>query len=315
MVPLDPLVVRSLRSWLGEPSGPGLLALHHALAFQRPGLWGDHARVPRSVVLVREGDDQLEAFGAGEPEPAVSWLIAQGRAVSLVAPASWRDEVSARAGPIEQGVVETWTIDPFDLEMTTMLNAPGPAPESGLTRLGKGKGTGKDKDKDKDKDKGKAKPSGTEAESNTPSRLVATRRLIASDAAAFAAVAPPSALRGWGSFSALIGFGAGFCVPYGDTFASLAWIFDQSTGFDAISVFTVPRYRRLGLARASASALIAHVARQRHKVPLWSTTPENDASLALARSLGFMSQATEPLIRWPPRPRPVALSQPSEEAE
>src|SRR4051794_3478740 len=55
MVPLDPLVVRSLRSWLGEPAGPGLLALHHALAYQRPGLWGDHARVPQSVILVREG--------------------------------------------------------------------------------------------------------------------------------------------------------------------------------------------------------------------------------------------------------------------
>src|SRR5437016_14120473 len=85
MVPLDPLAVRSLRSWLGEPAGPGLLALHHALTYQRPGLWGDHARVPRSVVLLREGDDQLEAFGAGEPEPAVAWLAGQGRAVSLVA--------------------------------------------------------------------------------------------------------------------------------------------------------------------------------------------------------------------------------------
>ena len=84
MVPLDSLAVRSLRSWLGEPSGPGVLALHHALAYQRPGLWGDHPRVPRSVVLVREGDDQLEAFGAGEPEPAVAWLAGQGRAVSLV---------------------------------------------------------------------------------------------------------------------------------------------------------------------------------------------------------------------------------------
>src|SRR3954462_12783426 len=115
MVPLDPLAVRSLRSWLGEPSGPGLLALHHALAYQRPGLWGDHARVPRSVVLVREGDDQLEAFGAGEPEPAVGWLAGQGRAVSLVAPSAWREAVGARVGAIEQVAVETWTIDPFDL--------------------------------------------------------------------------------------------------------------------------------------------------------------------------------------------------------
>src|SRR4051794_36854236 len=137
MVPLDPLVIRSLRSWLGEPSGPGLLALHHALAYQRPGLWGDHARLPRSVVLVREGDDQLEAFGAGDPEPAVIWLAGQGRAVSLVAPLAWRDAVGARVGPVEQGAVETWTLDPFDLALTTILDdpeptaAPGPKPVSG----------------------------------------------------------------------------------------------------------------------------------------------------------------------------------------
>src|SRR3954452_7516461 len=118
MVPLDPLAVRSLRSWLGEPSGPGLLALHHALAYQRPGLWGDHARVPRSVVLVREGDDQLEAFGEGGPEPAGAWLAGQARPVSLVAPATWREALDTRVGANEQAAIETWTIDPFDLAMT-----------------------------------------------------------------------------------------------------------------------------------------------------------------------------------------------------
>jgi RimJ/RimL family protein N-acetyltransferase len=280
MVPLDPLAVRSLRSWLGEPSGPGLLALHHALAYQRPGLWGDHARVPRSVVLLREGDDQLEAFGAGEPEPAVVWLATLGRAISLVAPASWQVAVGARVGAVEQGAVETWTIDPFDLAMTTMLAEPegGPDPEA-------------------------------------PRRPVPTRRLIASDAAAFAATAPAWALRGWGTFSALVAFGAGFGVPYGNAFAALAWIFDQSAGFDALGVYTVPRFRRLGLARAAATALITHIARHRRKVPLWSTPPDNDASRALAQSLGFTPQITEALIRWPPRPRPVALPQPTEGAE
>jgi GNAT superfamily N-acetyltransferase len=266
MVPLDPLAVRSLRSWLGEPPGPALLALHHALTYQRPGLWGDHARVPRSVVLVREGDDQLEAFGAGEPEPAAGWLAGQGRAVSLVAPAAWRDAVGARVGPVEQGAIDTWTIDPFDLTMTTMLDAPEPGATDGSRR--------------------------------TP----LTRPLTAADADAFAATAPPWALRGWGTFSALVAFGAGYGVPDGAGFAALAWIFDQSAGFDSIGVFTVPRYRRLGLGRAAASALITHIARRRSKVPLWSTSPANHDSLALARSLGFTNQVTESLIRWPPRP-------------
>ncbi len=294
MVPLDPLAVRSLRSWLGEPSGPGLLALHHALAYQRPGLWGDHPRVPRSVVLVREGDNQLEAFGAGEPEPAVAWLADQGRAVSLVAPATWREALGTRVGSIEQAAIETWTIDPFDLAMTTMFDAPEPEPRPARAPAPK------------------AVPG---PESAAPRRPVATRPLVASDAAGFAAAAPPWALRGWGTFSALVAFGAAFGVPHGNTFAALAWIFDQSAGFDSIGVFTAPRYRRLGLGRAAASALVSHIARRRRKIPLWSSPPENEASLGLARALGFTAQATETLIRWPPRPRPAALPQSSEEAE
>jgi GNAT superfamily N-acetyltransferase len=292
MVPLDPLAVRSLRSWLGEPDGPRVLALHHALAYQRPGLWGDHARVPRSVVLVREGDDQLEAFGEGEPEPAVAWLAGQGRPVSLVAPATWREALDTRVGAIEQAAIETWTIDPFDLAMTTMFDAPEPDPRPARAPASR------------------AAPG---PEPAAPRRLVATRPLITSDAAAFAAVAPVWALRGWGTFSSLVAFGAGFGVPHGNTFAALAWVFDQSSGFDSIGVYTVPRYRRLGLARAAASALVSQIARRRRKIPLWSTPPENEASLGLARSLGFTAQATEALVRWPPRSAP--LPQPSEEVE
>jgi GNAT superfamily N-acetyltransferase len=304
MVPLDPLAVRSLRSWLGEPSGPGVLALHHALAYQRPGVWGDHARVPRSVVLVREGDEQLEAFGAGEPEPAVGWLASQARAVSLVAPPRWREALGTRVGPVEEGIIETWTIDPFDLTMSTMFDSPEPQAAPGSSRVarsGSGSGSG-------------PKP-GPKSESAPARRLAPTRPLVASDAAAFAAVAPPWALRGWGTYSGLIAFGAAFAVPHGSTFAALAWIFDQSAGFDAIGVYTVPRYRRLGLARAATSALISHIARRRRKVPLWSSPADNEASLELARSLGFTAQASEALIRWPPRPRPAALPHPSREAE
>jgi GNAT superfamily N-acetyltransferase len=139
---------------------------------------------------------------------------------------------------------------------------------------------------------------------------VQLRALLASDAAGFAAAAPAWALRGWGTFSALVAFGAGFGVPHENSFASLAWVFDQSAGFDAIAVYTVPRYRRLGLGKAAASALIGHIARRRHKVPLWSTPPENEASIGLAKALGFTAGATETLVRWPPRGA-AALQPPS----
>jgi GNAT superfamily N-acetyltransferase len=252
------------------------------------------------VVLVREGDEQLEAFGAGEPEPAVGWLASQDRAVSLVAPPSWREALGTRAGPTEETVIETWTIDPFDLTMNTMFDSPESQAASGSSRAA---GSAS-----------KSKPAAG-SESAPARRLAPTGPLVASDAAAFAATAPAWALRGWGTYSGLIAFGAAFAVPHGNTFASLAWIFDQSAGFDAMGVYTVPRYRRLGLARAAASALISHIARRRRKVPLWSSPTDNEASLGLAQVLGFTAQASEALIRWPPRPRPAALPQPSKEAE
>ncbi len=302
MVPLDPMAIRSLRSWLGEPPGPGLLALHHALAYQRPGLWGDHARLPRSVVLVREGDDQLEAFGAGEPEPSAGWLAGLGRPVSLAAPAAWRDALTARMGAIDQTAMQTWTIDPFELAMTAILDEPlsssgvGPAAAAGAMASSSSS----------------ASASTSPTASTSAVAGVAIRRLGAGDASAFAAIAPGWALRGWGSYAALIAFGAGFGVPFGSGFASLAWIYDQSAGYDAIGVFTIPRYRRLGLGKAAAGALVRHIARRRGKIPLWSTPPDNDSSISLARALGFSTQANEPLFRWPPRPQ--IAQKPSEAA-
>ena len=65
---------------------------------------------------------------------------------------------------------------------------------------------------------------------------------------------------------------------------------------------TPPRYRRLGLGLAAASALVEHVVSHRGRAPLWSTRPGNEPSLTLARTLGFSPAASEPVLRWPPRP-------------
>ena len=112
MVPLEDDGIEHARSWIPAPK-PGLLALHHALAYRRPGLWGDDARLPRCVVLVREGDGGLEAFGAGLAEPAVGWLVGLGRAVALLAPeAEWWEAVLARVEAAEIGEVETWGVVP-----------------------------------------------------------------------------------------------------------------------------------------------------------------------------------------------------------
>lgn len=251
MVPLDAEAARFVRSWLGPASGPGLLALRHALDWGRPGLWGDHPRRPLSVVLLRPGDDGREAFGEGEPGPAVSWLARGGGTVTLLAPEGWEGAVASEVGEFERATVQTWT-------PTGPLRRP-PAPH------------------------------------------VATRRLAVADRAAFVAEAPTWALRAWGTFGAMIAHGAAFGVPNGEGFAALAWVYDQSHRHDALGVHTAPRFRRLGLGRGAATALIAHVVRDRCKFPLWSTSPENEGSVGLARALGLSVAATQTLLRWPPR--------------
>lgn len=267
MVPLDPNAARHVLSWLGPPSGPGLLALRHALAYRRPGLWGDDPGSPRSLILVRDGDGQIEAFGAGRPAPAVSWLVGHRRGFTLHAPESWFGPVRARVGAVDRAGVETW---------------------SG----GAGRGL---------------------PASRAGSPRVATRRLSAADLPAFTSGAPGWGLRGWRSFPALIEHGAAIGAPHGPGFAALAWVFDQADGYDALGVYTAPRFRRLGLGRAVAASLVEHVVSRRGKVPLWSTPADDDASRGLARALGFSVAATETLLRWPPRPATNRQPQTSED--
>jgi RimJ/RimL family protein N-acetyltransferase len=133
-----------------------------------------------------------------------------------------------------------------------------------------------------------------------PGPAIGSRRLTRDDGDAFARSAPPWALRSWGSFPALVRHGAAFGVPHSAGFAALAWVFDQTTRFDAVGAYTEPRFRRLGLGRAAASALLAHILSERHKAPLWSTRADNLASRALAESLGFSDRVDEILLSWPP---------------
>jgi RimJ/RimL family protein N-acetyltransferase len=253
MVPLDPS--RAGRVPGGRGVGRRRVAIEHALALGRPVLWGDDARRPRSVVLIREGDGRREAFGAGLARPAVAWLArrGQGGPTALIAPPSWGAPVGEAFGPVERATVETWSA------LVAATDRPPPAAVAG--------------------------------------------RLTPDDAVAFARDAPDWALRSWGSFAELIALGAAFGVPSGDGFASLCWTFERGRDHVAIGAWTAPRFRRLGLARASATALIDHIARDMGQAPIWVTSPENAASRALALSLGFSRRTTETLLLWPARPK------------
>src|SRR3954468_14579738 len=87
------------------------VALRHAAIHGRPGLWGDDAARPSSVVWLREGDDgRWEGFGAGLPEPSIGWLAGRsgGRTISLMAPSSWEEPARSRAGRLDRASVQTW---------------------------------------------------------------------------------------------------------------------------------------------------------------------------------------------------------------
>lgn len=89
------------------------MALHHAVLQGRPGLWGDHPVDPSSVVWLRDGGDQWEAFAAGFADPALNWLEreATGRRVVLAAPAPWESAVRRRFEPrasVRKLTVQTW---------------------------------------------------------------------------------------------------------------------------------------------------------------------------------------------------------------
>ena len=282
MVPLDPAAARFVRGWLGPPEGPGLLALHHALAFQRPGLWGDVPGSPRGVILVREGQTGLEAFGAGQPEPALGWLIGRRREFTLHAPEEWFEAARERLGAVEIDRVETWT----GPGLAGPTPPPSRRPSGGTARPA-------------------TSPTATRGETApAPAPGPSVRRLTETDAGTVVATIPPWGLRGWRAYPAMIEHGAGFAVPFGAGLASVAWIFDRAENYDALAVFTVPRFRRLRLGRAAVSALIRHVVRDRGRVPLWSTAADNEPSRIMARALGFSVAAEESLLRWPPRPAP-----------
>ncbi|AGA24662.1 GNAT family N-acetyltransferase [Singulisphaera acidiphila] len=251
MVPLDAVAAEHVRAWLGEPAGPGLLDLYQALADHRQGLWGDDPKVPRSVLLLREEGRQLEAFGAGDPEPAAGWLCRRGeKSVALMAPSDWWDVVEQRVEGVERVEVLTLSADASEFKPV--------------------------------------------------SSAVVTRRLTANDSKAFLSpeVALEWALSSWGTFRNLVEHGAGYVVPFGSRFAATAWIYSQAGDYEAVGVSTVPRFQRLGLGKAVASALVSEIINTRGKVPLWTTALENEASVATAQSLGFSIAVTETYLRW-----------------
>lgn len=130
---------------------------------------------------------------------------------------------------------------------------------------------------------------------------IATRKLVMADAATFtAATAPDATPHSWDSVEECLARGAAFGVQHGTDWLALAWITEQDHHLDAIHVHTAPRFRRLGLGRAAAGALIQYILDRRKKCPIWACLDDDDdpASRALARSLGFEFTMKETILRF-----------------
>jgi GNAT superfamily N-acetyltransferase len=127
-----------------------------------------------------------------------------------------------------------------------------------------------------------------------------SRSLTIEDGPAFLAEAPAWALRSWSGYGDLIEHGLAVGLATAEGFAAIAWTYESDHDHDKIGVATAPRHRRLGLGQAVTSALLDRIVADRRKVPVWVTTTENAASVALARSLGFADPTPESLLRWTP---------------
>lgn len=127
---------------------------------------------------------------------------------------------------------------------------------------------------------------------------VIVERIEAARVDAFAAAVPPGGLRAWESAGQCLAEGGAVGVPYSGGFAAVAWVAESDRHMDVVGVYTDPRYRRLGLGRAAAAGLIGRILGARRREPLWAARPENEASLALARLLGFTVDLDEPLLRF-----------------
>jgi predicted GNAT family acetyltransferase len=71
--------------------------------------------------------------------------------------------------------------------------------------------------------------------------------------------------------------------------------FFVGTAHEDLGVATEPGFRRLGPSTALAAAVCRDV-RDRGRVPSWSTSPDNTASLRVAARLGFTLRRRDRLL-------------------
>jgi len=120
------------------------------------------------------------------------------------------------------------------------------------------------------------------------------RRLNQSDKDAVANMAPADQWisETWDGPNGLCNSGMAWGLVEDGSVLTLAASFFVGEQFEDIGVVTKLANRRQGLAQAAAMAAAIDI-RSRGRQPTWSTSPDNDGSLAIARHLGFVEHHHE----------------------
>jgi RimJ/RimL family protein N-acetyltransferase len=123
------------------------------------------------------------------------------------------------------------------------------------------------------------------------------RRLGPGDAGSLAGLGEDAAWisNSWGGPEGLAASWTGWGAFAGDRLVAVACPFFVGTVYEDLGVATEPGFRRLGLSTACAAGVCQDV-RRRGRVPSWTTSPDNTASLGVAAKLGFTLQRHDRLL-------------------
>ena len=133
------------------------------------------------------------------------------------------------------------------------------------------------------------------------------RRLDAGDGEPLSALGPETAwiANTWGGPAGLAASGMGWGAFAGPRLVAVACPFFVGEAHEDLGVATEPGFRGLGLSTACAGE-VARDVRRRGRVPTWTTSPDNTASLRVAAKLGFRLRRRDVLqVVGVPVPQPA----------
>jgi GNAT superfamily N-acetyltransferase len=133
------------------------------------------------------------------------------------------------------------------------------------------------------------------------------RRLGAGDGGSLAALSEETAwiANTWGGPAGLAASGMGWGAFAGPRLVAVACPFFVGAAYEDLGVATEPAFRGLGLSTACAGEVGRDV-RRRGRIPTWTTSPDNTASLRVAAKLGYGVRRRDRLhVVGVPIPRPA----------